>query len=57
MENQQQPTPNAQPQNYNQEGYYPQQNSVVSVDWMLIMIILYIIIFAVVGGALLSNFL
>ena len=41
MNNQQQPTQHSLPQNYNQGGYYRQQNSVVSVgDWMLTIFIM-----------------
>lgn len=43
MENPQQPTPTAQPQNYNTGGYVPQQTEVSSVgDWMLTIFIMII---------------
>ena len=43
MENSQQSTPNAPPQNYNTGGYVPQQSEVTSVgDWMLTIFIMII---------------
>jgi len=43
MENTQQPTPNAPPQNYNTGGYVPQQSEVSSVgDWMLTIFLMII---------------